>query len=145
MVAGITSAERARLNELVAKSVGFRPEKVAPGCWRLLQPDGKPTESRAAFWSGGPGETWTESPDFTCDMADVHKWLLPWLGNMLRKRDRGDRWRIQTSLWEDIVFVDAEHLSGGLVHEEGPLCDLPLLLCRVVERLGDRIVEASRG
>jgi hypothetical protein len=134
----ITYAEQRRLDALVARAVGFVPKlaKGIAGCWYLEQPDGKPTPTDAmSGWSRTANDSYQESPDFTRDLNAWLAWGLPWLGVTLRVRDRGDRWRIQMSPWEDIVVVDAEHISGGMVHEEGPLSELPLLLCRLVEKI----------
>ncbi len=132
MVSDIPIEERHRLNRLVAETVGFTLRQWPIDCWAIQPPAGCDDVYPPAVRQD---MAWRLGPDFTRDMNACHKWLLPWLGRTLREQNRDDRWRIQYSPWDDGVVVVAERIAGEPVREEGPLADLPLLLCRLVERI----------
>lgn len=144
----LDDGERARLNRLCAERFGFVPteyEREGSGCWYLRAPDGTGKED-SPFWHSSGHNCWMDSPDFTRDMNAWLKWGLAWVSEWLDKANLGQHddchatWTIGQG-WQQEVRVSLEPLWAVRFVENytfsGPLSDLPLLLCRLVERLGD--------
>jgi hypothetical protein len=128
----------------VAEAVGFRAEKWGEFDWRLVTPDGRGTGTLCARAE----MVWVNwGPQFTRDMNAWLAWGLPWLSKRLSPSEL--MWGIWQGETDNSVEVGVNDIvtTEATWEIEGTISDLPLLLCRLVERIvgGDNAETATNA